>query len=79
MLLHATWRSDQRIDPRDWHFRTPHGSGAGTLSSDGRSGEMLLRIKLDLGTAFTEVGRFTALGAAAFIELPNVSGSNSEQ
>lgn len=78
MVLKATWQSSVRIEQRSWRFQTLHGLGSASVSASGARGQLLVTHEVNSREAFVDAGRFSALGASAFFDLPAVDGPRPE-
>ena len=74
LLLYQSAEPDRR---NEWRFRTPLGLAFASLKEEQGQGRLVLRIDVGTTSRYIEPGKYSALGALAFWEVPEIRGTST--
>jgi hypothetical protein len=77
MLLFARWQSAEHESRNEWRFRTPLGPGFAVVREDRGHGDLVMSINVGTTARYIEPGKYSALGALALWEVPEIRGTST--
>ena len=77
MLLILTWQTDEKGRREEWRFDTPVGPAWALLHERSRRGTLHLYVDAR-SSRYIEPGRYSALGALAFWQGPEIRGTSTK-
>src|ERR1700712_4580297 len=78
MILFARWQGGGHNRRGDWGFGTPLGLGFASLHEESGKGELVVGLDVETTARYIEPGKYSALGALAFWEIPEIRGTSTK-